>query len=57
MIRAIEQSRLTEVIEQMCDSYCKYPFNTETQADLNEICEKCPLNTILFEKEGGSDDE
>ena len=37
---------IQEIKEAMCDEYCKYPFNTETQADLNEICETCPLNKM-----------
>ena len=37
---------LAEIRENICDEYCKYPFNTETQAELNEICDKCPLNKM-----------
>ncbi len=52
----IEHKKLVDMTEKMCDGYCKWPFNTETQADLNEICEKCPLNNILND-EGKKDDE
>ena len=37
---------IEEIKEQICDEYCKWPFITETQADLNEICEKCPMNNL-----------
>lgn len=42
----IERTKLQEVIEKMCDEYCKWPFNTEDQAELNKICDSCPLNTL-----------
>ena len=32
---------------EFCDNFCKWPFNTETQEDLNEICERCPFNNPL----------
>lgn len=44
----ISDERWNEVKEKMCDGYCKWPFNSETQADLNEICEKCPMNTVEY---------
>lgn len=44
----ISEDKLCEVKEKMCDEYCKWPFNTETQADLNEICAKCPLNDLEY---------
>lgn len=40
------QIKLEEIKSDMCDNYCKYPFNTETQADLNEICKDCPLSQL-----------
>ncbi len=51
----IDHRKLVDVTEKMCDGYCKWPFNTETQADLNEKCDECPLNNILIE--GKDDDE
>ena len=45
----IDKDRINEVTEAICDRYCKWPFNTETQADLDEICQDCPLNNILEE--------
>jgi hypothetical protein len=43
---------IEETVSAICDNYCKWPLNTETQADLKEICEKCPLNCLT---EGISD--
>ena len=43
---SIERDKLKEITEQMCDYYCKWPFNTGDQAELNKICEKCPLNSL-----------
>lgn len=42
----ISRDKLNDVIEAICDDYCKWPFNTETQADLDKICEDCPLRNI-----------
>ena len=42
---------IEEVKNDICDNYCKWPFNTETQADLNEICEKCPLKRLEVDDE------
>ena len=43
----IEYSKLVDVTEAMCDRYCIYPKEPGTQEELNAICEKCPLATIL----------
>ena len=45
----IDRDKLNEAIEAICDEYCKWPFNTETQEDLNVICEECPLRNITEE--------
>ena len=47
----IRKDKLNDVIEAICDEYCKWPFNTETQDDLNRICENCPLNNITVDEE------
>lgn len=31
-----------EQVESLCDKYCRFPYNVE-QTDLDQICEKCPL--------------
>ena len=45
------QIKIEEIKNDMCDNFCKWPFNTETQADLNEICEKCPLQRLEVDDE------
>lgn len=57
MTRYIEQSKLTDVIERMCDSYCKFPDQARDQVELTDICSRCPLNTILFDEKGGDTDD
>ena len=37
---------ISEIKERICDEYCRHPFNTETQAELNDICKECPLNEL-----------
>ena len=53
----IEYSRLIDVTAKICDEYCKWPFNTENQEQLNRFCDECPLNNILTEKKGEEDDD
>ena len=38
-----------EQVESLCDKYCRFPYNVE-QEDLEQICEKCPLNGDDHEK-------
>lgn len=45
-VLTITEGLWEEVKSGMCDEYCKHPFNTETQAELNEICRECPLNKV-----------
>lgn len=42
----MDKDRINEISEAICDRYCKWPFNTETQEELNKICEDCPLYNI-----------
>ena len=40
---------IEEVIEQMCDDYCRYPKeweNKETDLTESDICDHCPLNRL-----------
>lgn len=46
----INKRKLDKAMEEMCDSYCKWVFNTETQAELNEICDRCPLSNLIEDK-------
>ena len=46
---SIEYQKLIDVTEKICDGYCKWPTETESQEQLNRFCDECPLNTILCE--------
>lgn len=35
-----------QLIEEICDDYCKYPSADLSQADLDERCDRCPLNKL-----------
>lgn len=37
---------IEEVKEQICDYYCKYPFEYQDNEILEVICNKCPLNKL-----------
>lgn len=41
-------SILEEVINDMCDKYCKYPeqFTGDEEDELYKICDSCPLNKL-----------
>jgi hypothetical protein len=41
---------LSEVVESICDEYCKYPeqYKGDNEDDLySEHCDKCPLNKLI----------
>lgn len=41
---------LEEVIDSMCDKYCKYPeqYKDDNEDDLYaKHCDKCPLNKLI----------
>lgn len=49
------QIRLQEVKEDMCDNYCKYPYQYQMEYEdpeegfeemLSDICADCPLNRL-----------
>lgn len=46
MIHKIDSKRLREVIEIMCDDYCKWPKEATSDEQLEDICSDCPLNNI-----------
>lgn len=54
--RIVKAIRLQEDVENVeylradiCDGYCKYIYDDSIdQADLKEICEKCPLGRLSF---------
>ena len=37
---------LDDVKSEICDKYCKYPYEIEDEADLDEICKNCPLERL-----------
>lgn len=40
---------IDHVKEEMCDKYCKYTeqsWKSLEENEVNEICEKCPLNRL-----------
>lgn len=53
---SIKYSKLMEVTERMCDEYCKWPNKARSDAELEDICENCPLNTILYKDEEREDE-
>lgn len=36
-----------ELIAKICDYYCFHVRDNITQEQLNEICEKCPVNRLV----------
>ena len=34
------------IFDQVCDRFCRYPYETEDQEDLNNICKNCPLTRL-----------
>lgn len=44
---------LGEVIQDMCDKYCKYPeeyvqkYGADDERMYGEVCDKCPLNKLV----------
>lgn len=45
---------IQSIIEEMCDSYCKYPneYNPEENDSVelfdSDICENCPLKRLIW---------
>lgn len=37
---------LDEVKQNICDHYCRFPFEVEDQEQMDELCERCPLSRI-----------
>ena len=49
---------IEEVAEQICDKYCKYPYEWDEETEgvqlcESEICANCPLNRYVEENEKG----
>lgn len=47
----IDRSEWNEMVEKICDDYCKMPDICETQERLDRHCAECPLNIFLTDKE------
>lgn len=45
-----EPETVSDIIEsvkvEICDKYCKKPYETKDEADLIKFCEKCPLGRL-----------
>lgn len=39
-------SVLDEVKQNICDKYCRFPYEVEDQEQMDELCERCPLNKL-----------
>ena len=46
MMKRMDNEELTEIKEDMCDNYCKYPSEIADDSVLRVICNKCPLNRL-----------
>lgn len=46
----IPKSRLRDCIERMCDDYCRWPTQLESQEQLDRFCAECPLNNIDYDE-------
>ena len=44
-------SEIEKVLEEMCDHYCKYPYEIYDDNQLGKVCENCPLNKLEAESE------
>lgn len=51
MTISFEKSEWVEMVEKICDDYCKLPDICETQERLNRHCAECPLNNFPEDKE------
>lgn len=43
---SINTEKLKDVIEAICDDYCKMPDICATQERLDKHCQECPLNNL-----------
>lgn len=38
---------VNEVVSEMCDGFCHWPFVCASEDELDEHCDKCPLNKLF----------
>lgn len=43
------ESKIDDVVEDMCDHFCRYPAEAEDDDALISYCENCPLNKLREE--------
>ena len=51
MTISFEKSEWVEMVEKICDDYCKMPDICETQERLDRHCAECPLNNLQYDAE------
>ena len=46
----IDNDRINECIEKMCEDYCIWPEMANSDESLRKHCEECPINNILIDE-------
>lgn len=49
VVKMVNYFKYTDALEKMCDDYCKWPMECQTQEQLDIHCEDCPMNTLFCE--------
>lgn len=39
-------SEIEQIKEEMCDSFCRVPYEAEDEEEATELCKLCPLNRL-----------
>ena len=47
MHKACREERVAEIMQIMCDDYCKHVVFSADDEELNEECEKCKIAKLL----------
>lgn len=37
---------IEQIKEEMCDSFCRVPYEAEDEEEATELCKLCPLNRL-----------
>ena len=37
---------IEQIKEEMCDSFCRVPYEAEDDNEADELCKLCPLNRL-----------
>lgn len=43
----MDSQRLEKITEKFCDNYCKHADTVGNQDELDDICDKCPMNELF----------